>query len=144
MRFTKRGILCGPWDSDIYVSQQMWQLYSHTPKIQYIHCIIFPSCMFSKMQELPTLSSYPQCRHYLFIYLFSLQKRKKPPAEKKCENVSERDDYKMMEILQLIATRGVVAAAAKLNKMPRILTVVDLAQVLGTVYLSDKQSSHHI
>lgn len=50
----------------------------------------------------------------------------------------------MMEILQLIATCGVVAAAAKLNKMPRILTVVDLAQVLGTVYLTDKQSSHHV
>lgn len=49
----------------------------------------------------------------------------------------------MMEILQLMATSGVIAAA-KLNEMPRILTVVDLAQMSGTVYLTDKQSSHQV
>lgn len=68
----KRGIVYGPWDSYIYVSGYMWQLYSHTPKTQYIHCITFPSCAFSKMLELPTLSSDLQYRHiiYLFMYLF--------------------------------------------------------------------------
>lgn len=62
---------------------------------------------------------------------------------KRCKNVSERDDYKMMGILQVMATSGVIAAA-KLNKMPRILTVVDLAQMLGTIYLTDKQSCHQV
>lgn len=49
----------------------------------------------------------------------------------------------MMGILQVMATSGVIAAA-KLNKMPRILTVVDLAQMLGTIYLTDKQSCHQV
>lgn len=57
------------------------------PKYSIFTALFFPSCMFSKMQELPTLSSYLQCRHYLFIYLCFRKER----------NLLQRKNVKMFQ-----------------------------------------------